>query len=117
MLSATWNLELADAYGDVLAENAQVQRTVTKANSPVSYMFGPGADTHRSAFGGRNYEYYSEDSFLAGKFAARECSAAAQKGLVTLLKHCALTNRKRQGKGRMDQALIRHIVHGRMSRL
>ena len=41
MLSATWNLELADAYGDVLAENAQVQRTVTKANSPVSYMFGP----------------------------------------------------------------------------
>lgn len=98
-LSATWNLELAAKYGDALAEEAQVQRTVTNAKASVTYLFGPGADTHRSAFGGRNYEYYSEDSLLAGKMASAECSAAAEKGLVTLLKHCALNEQETARQG------------------
>ena len=99
VLAATWNLELADKYGDALAEDAQAQRTVTKAQASVTYLFGPGADTHRSAFGGRNYEYYSEDGLLAGKMAARECGAAASKGLVTLLKHCALNEQETARQG------------------
>ena len=77
VLAATWNTELAEEYGDALAEDAQAQRTVTNAKASVTYLFGPGADTHRSAFGGRNYEYYSEDGLLAGKMAAAECGAAA----------------------------------------
>ncbi len=99
VLAATWNLELAEEYGDALAEDAQAQRTVTKAQASVTYLFGPGADTHRSAFGGRNYEYYSEDGLLAGKMAAHECQAAAAKGLVTLLKHCALNEQETARQG------------------
>ncbi len=98
-LSATWNLELAAKYGDALAEEAQAQRNVTNAGASVTYLFGPGADTHRSAFGGRNYEYYSEDGLLAGKMAAIECAAAAEKGLVTLLKHCALNEQETARQG------------------
>lgn len=98
-LSATWNLELAAKYGDALAEEAQAQRTVTNAGASVTYLFGPGADTHRSAFDGRNYEYYSEDGLLAGKMAAIECAAAAEKGLVTLLKHCALNEQETARQG------------------
>ena len=56
---------------------------------------------HRSAFGGRNYEYYSEDPVLAGKFAAVEASAASEKGLITFMKHYTLndqeTNRQNNG--------------------
>ena len=99
VLAATWNTELAEAYGDALAEDAQAQRTVTKAQASVTYLFGPGADTHRSAFGGRNYEYYSEDGLLAGKMAAAECGAASAKGLVTLLKHCALNEQETARQG------------------
>ncbi len=99
VLSATWSLDLAAKYGDTLAEIAQVQRNVTSDGSFITYMFGPGANTHRSAFGGRNYEYYSEDGLLAGKMAAAECSAAASKGLVTLLKHCALNEQETARQG------------------
>lgn len=99
MLTATWNLDLAAAYGDSMAEDAQVQRTVTNAEASITYLFGPGADTHRSAFGGRNYEYYSEDGLLAGKFCAAETSAAAEKGLVTLVKHCALNEQETARQG------------------
>ena len=99
VLAATWNTELAEKYGDALAEDAQAQRTVTKAQASVTYLFGPGADTHRSAFGGRNYEYYSEDGLLAGKMAAAECGAASAKGLVTLLKHCALNEQETARQG------------------
>lgn len=98
-LTATWNTKLAEKYGDALAEEAQVQRTVTNAKSSITYLFGPGADTHRSAFGGRNYEYYSEDSLLGGKICAAETSAAASKGLITLVKHCALNEQETARQG------------------
>ena len=98
-LTSTWNIELAAAYGDSLAEDAQVQRTVTNAGASITYQFGPGADTHRSAFGGRNFEYYSEDGLLGGKICAAETSAAAAKGLVTLVKHCALNEQETARQG------------------
>ena len=98
-LTATWNTELAAKYGDALAEEAQVQRKVTNAKASITYLFGPGADTHRSAFGGRNYEYYSEDGLLGGKMCVAETSAASAKGLVTLLKHCALNEQETARQG------------------
>ena len=56
---------------------------------------------HRSAFGGRNYEYYSEDGILAGKMAAAEAGGASEKGLIVFMKHYALndqeTNRQKNG--------------------
>ena len=97
-LTATWNVELAREYGDAMAEEAQAQRELTGGQS-FNYLFGPGANTHRTPFGGRNHEYYSEDSLLAGKMLAAEASGAGEKGLIMLPKHCALNEQEtvRQG--------------------
>lgn len=99
VLAATFNTEMATLYGDAIGEEAQAQRTATNSQSSITYMFGPGADTHRSAFGGRNYEYYSEDGYLSGKICAYETSAAAEKGVVTLVKHCALNEQETARQG------------------
>lgn len=102
LMTSTWNLELARLYGDALAEEAQAQRGRTGGQA-INYLFGSGANTHRNAFGGRNHEYYSEDSFIAGKMCAVEASGAGEKGLIMLVKHCAGNEQEtmRQGAGSM----------------
>lgn len=98
VLAATYNTELARKMGDSIAEEAQTQSVNGKI---FTGWYGPGANTHRSAFGGRNYEYFSEDAILSGTMAAEECSAASEKGLITFLKHYVLndqeTNRQNNG--------------------
>ena len=101
LLTATWNVELARAYGDALGEEAQAQRSVTVGGQAINYLFGAGANTHRTPFGGRNHEYFSEDPYIAGKILAAEASGAGEKGLTMLVKHCALNEQEtvRQGEG------------------
>ena len=99
MLAATWNLEIARLVGDAFGEEAHANKLA--GGSLITGVYGYGLNMHRSAFGGRNYEYYSEDGVLAGKFAAVEASAASEKGLITFMKHYALndqeTNRQLNG--------------------
>lgn len=99
MLAATWNLEIARLVGDAFGEEAHVNQLA--GGTLITGVYGYGLNMHRSAFGGRNYEYYSEDGVLAGKFAAVEASAASEKGLITFMKHYALndqeTNRQLNG--------------------
>lgn len=99
MVSATWNLEIARELGYAFAEEAWLFKQ--EDGQPVTGLYGYGTNTHRSAFGGRNYEYYSEDPVLAGKFAATEASTASEKGLITFMKHWVLndqeTNRQNNG--------------------
>lgn len=99
MLAATYNTELAREVGDAFAEEAWQFKQ--EDGQPVTGVYGYGANTHRSAFGGRNYEYYSEDGVLSGKMAAVESSAASEKGLVTFMKHYALNEQElnRQNNG------------------
>ena len=99
MVSATYNLELAKELGYAFAEEAWLFKQ--EDGQPITGLYGYGLNMHRSAFGGRNYEYYSEDPVLAGKFAAVEASAASEKGLITFMKHYTLndqeTNRQNNG--------------------
>ena len=99
MLAASFNTDLARKVGDAFAEEAHANQLA--GGSLITGLYGYGANTHRSAFGGRNYEYYSEDPLLAGKFAAAESSAASEKGLITFMKHYTLndqeTNRQKNG--------------------
>ena len=60
----------------------------------MSGWYAPGLNTHRTAFGGRNFEYFSEDPFLAGKLAAREVSGAAKYGVFTYIKHFAMNDQE-----------------------
>ena len=99
MVSATFNLALAKELGYAFAEEAWLFKQ--EDGQPITGLYGYGLNAHRSAFGGRNYEYYSEDPVLAGKFAAVEASAASEKGLITFMKHYTLndqeTNRQNNG--------------------
>ena len=99
MLAATFNTELAYRVGEAFAEEAFWQKQADGA--PITGLYGYGMNQHRSAFGGRNYEYYSEDPVLCGKMGAAEASAASEKGLITFMKHYVLNDQElhRQDNG------------------
>ena len=99
MVAATFNEELARKLGDAFGEEAHANQLA--GGSLITGIYGYGLNMHRSAFGGRNYEYYSEDGVLAGKMAAAEAGGASEKGLIVFMKHFALndqeTNRQKNG--------------------
>lgn len=99
MVAATFNIDLAKELGEAFGEEAHANYLA--GGSLITGIYGYGLNMHRSAFGGRNYEYYSEDGILAGKMAAAESSGASEKGLITFMKHYALneqeTNRQKNG--------------------
>ena len=99
MVAATFNEKLARELGEAFGEEAHANYLA--GGSLITGIYGYGLNMHRSAFGGRNYEYYSEDGVLAGKMAASEAGGASEKGLIVFMKHYALndqeTNRQKNG--------------------
>ena len=99
MVAATFNEKLARELGEAFGEEAHANYLA--GGSLITGIYGFGLNMHRSAFGGRNYEYYSEDGVLAGKMAAAEAGGASEKGLIVFMKHYALndqeTNRQKNG--------------------
>src|SRR5699024_618909 len=60
----------------------------------VSGWYAPSMNLHRSAFGGRNFEYYSEDSLLSNKMALAEVSAAVEHNIYPYIKHFAFNEQE-----------------------
>ena len=85
-LASTWNVELAEEMGVCVGEFANTQN--------VSGWYAPAMNGHRSPFAGRNFEYYSEDPYLAGKFAAAATRGARSQGIWVYLKHFALNDQE-----------------------
>lgn len=83
-LAATFNVELAERFGELIGEES------LWGIRPGWY--GPAMDTHRSAFSGRNFEYYSEDGLLGGMIGAYSIKAAQAKGCYAFMKHMALND-------------------------
>lgn len=79
VLASSWSIELSYRFGRSVGEEA--------AATGVSGWYAPGANIHRSPFGGRNFEYYSEDSLLSGYMCAYEVYGALSKGLYCYVKH------------------------------
>ena len=101
LVAQTWNLELAEAQGKAIGNEALIGNE--KGDKlPYSGWYGPGVNMHRSPFGGRNTEYYSEDPFQSGKCAATVVKAVQKYGVYVNVKHFALndqeTNRDTEGK-------------------
>ncbi len=93
MVAATFNTTLAKEVGRAFGEEAKALG--------INGLYGFGMNQHRSAFGGRNYEYYSEDPVLCGKIGAAEAEGANEKGLITYMKHFVLNDQEayRQANG------------------
>ena len=100
VMGATWNAELAYEYG-VMIGNEGIIGNERGGNIPYSGWYAPAMNIHRSQFGGRNFEYYSEDGLLSGIMAANVVLGAQSKGVYTYCKHFALneqeTNRDTTG--------------------
>lgn len=86
MIAATWNKELAQARGEQVGKEC-VELGVTG-------WYGPAMNTHRSAFAGRNFEYYSEDGTLAGIIGGKEVGGATSQGVICYVKHFALNDQE-----------------------
>lgn len=82
VLASTWNPELVQKMGDVYGREAVAWG--------VSGIYGPSMNIHRVPFGGRNYEYYSEDGFLSGKIASSFVAGLSNNRVYCYIKHFAL---------------------------
>ena len=84
IMAATFNTELMEEVGKCIGNDVM--------DLGASGLYGPAMDTHRNAYCGRNFEYYSEDGFLSGKIAAAEISGIQSKGVYVYMKHFALND-------------------------
>ncbi len=91
MIAATWNQKLANAFGESIGRMAD--------EMGVSGWYAPAMNIHRSAFAGRNFEYYSEDSLLSGKVAANAVKGASKYGVYAYIKHFALNDQETNRNG------------------
>lgn len=100
VIGATYNVELAELMGEAVGNEALAGNERGDGRT-YSGWYAPAVNIHRSPFGGRDWEYYSEDGLLAGKMAAGVIRAAKAKGVYTYIKHFALneqeTNRDTTG--------------------
>jgi beta-glucosidase len=82
--ASTWNTELLEEFGKAVAKEANGNGTLG--------WYAPGANIHRTPYGGRNAEYFSEDSYLSGLMCAYEVSGAMSGGLCCYAKHFAFND-------------------------
>ena len=82
VVASTWNKGLAQAWGECMGKISQ--------EMGAEGWYAPGMNTHRTAFGARNYEYFSEDGVLAGNMGAKAVEGARKYGVYSYIKHFAL---------------------------
>ncbi|HUH96597.1 MAG TPA: glycoside hydrolase family 3 C-terminal domain-containing protein [Anaerolineales bacterium] len=103
-MASTWNVDLIRKVGEALGEECIALN--------VDVILGPGANMKRTPLCGRNFEYYSEDPYLAGKMAANFIAGVQSKGVGTSLKHFAANNQETQRStisSEMDERTLREI--------
>ena len=94
VLAATWSKDMAFAYGEMIG-NEGIWGADGRGNGmPYSGWYAPGVNIHRSPFGGRNPEYYSEDPLLSGKMGANVVMGAQSKGVYCFVKHFAVNEQE-----------------------
>ncbi len=91
VMAATFNRELMYEVGRCIGNDC--------LRAGVSFLYGPGNNTHRTPYGGRNFEYYSEDGYLSGEICAQEVEGMKEKGVGVLMKHFALNDSEAQRIG------------------
>jgi beta-glucosidase len=103
-LASTWDVDLVRQMGTALGEECIALN--------VDVLLGPGVNIKRSPLGGRNFEYFSEDPYLAGEMAANFINGVQSKGVGTSLKHYAVNNQEFQRfsiSAEVDERTLREI--------
>ncbi|MGN0707884.1 MAG: glycoside hydrolase family 3 N-terminal domain-containing protein [Faecalibacterium sp.] len=91
VMAATFNVDLINEVGRCIGEDCLAMG--------YSGLYGPGINMHRTAYSGRNFEYYSEDPFVAGTICAAEVQGIQSKGVYVYLKHVALNDSESSRRG------------------
>ncbi|WP_249367142.1 MULTISPECIES: glycoside hydrolase family 3 N-terminal domain-containing protein [unclassified Actinomyces] len=86
LVAQTWSTELAGEVGSGIGQEYQ--------DVHIYGWYGPAMNMHRTAFGGRNFEYYSEDGVLAGHLAVATVNGAASHGVYSYIKHFAMNDQE-----------------------
>ena len=104
-IAATFNKELAHQFGYYIGKMAD--------EMDVSGWYAPAMNIHRTAFAGRNFEYYSEDGVLSGLIASEACQGSWENGVYAYMKHFALNDQEDNRCGMVctwaDEQTIREI--------
>ncbi len=113
LLAQTFNLDLATKQAHAIGEESLVGNEGGDG-MPYPGWYAPAMNIHRSPFSGRNTEYYSEDPFISGKFAAQVVKGVQEKGVYANIKHFAVndqeTNRSANGLATwLDEQAMREI--------
>lgn len=93
VMGSTWNVQLAEKMGELIGEEG-LDGNEKGDGLPYSGWYAPAVNIHRSPFAGRNWEYYSEDGLLSGKFAASVIKGAGKKGVYCYVKHFAVNDQE-----------------------
>ncbi|MBQ8161725.1 MAG: glycoside hydrolase family 3 C-terminal domain-containing protein [Clostridia bacterium] len=92
VVASTWNVELLEEFGETMGEEGIWGDE--KSGMPYTGIYAPGVNIHRSPFGGRNGEYYSEDPYLTGKLGAAEVRGLQSRGVFAAVKHFAANDQE-----------------------
>ncbi|MFB3166817.1 glycoside hydrolase family 3 C-terminal domain-containing protein [Neobacillus sp. 179-C4.2 HS] len=103
-MASSWNRDLIQKVGVALGEECQAE--------DVAVLLGPGVNIKRSPLCGRNFEYFSEDPYLASEMAANHVKGVQSQGVGTSLKHFAANNqehRRMSTDAVVDERTLREI--------
>lgn len=92
VMASTWNVALMEEMGRAMGEEGILGDKAT--GQPYSSIYAPGVNIHRSPFGGRCSEYFSEDPYISGIMAAAEVRGLQSKGVIPTLKHFAVNEQE-----------------------
>lgn len=85
VMASTWNINLMTKLGEAIGEEGTIGDKAT--GQPYSSIYAPGVNIHRSPFGGRCSEYFSEDPFISGMMGAAEVQGIQSRGVLPTVKH------------------------------
>lgn len=108
VLAQTYNDDLATHYGENIGDESYYLN--------VDGWYAPAVNMHRTAFSGRNSEYYSEDPFVGGHVAALECRGVASKGMYVFVKHYAINDQENHRGDRDGQYSIATFLNEQAAR-
>ena len=103
-LAASFDLNVLSELGDALGQECQAEN--------IGMLLGPGLNMKRSPLCGRNFEYFSEDPYLAGKLACAYIKGLQKRGVAACVKHFAANNQETQrmnSSSNVDERTLREI--------